>query len=508
MNKGIGTDIINGYNGGLDVFTTEKFCDGIFQDVDVKTIQQWLSNPDMYREKLNKYSIYQYITDGDIFQLYDLIKILPNLEYTINCLKTNKNDTNNTLLCRRVLKNIDHKELTRDILSQTLTEGTLCGLWVGKESNTSKEDPYLVIFDDLEYFFPARRKRGKWTVWCDLSYFDDINENPYKSNLLDDLSPFVTIEDYNNYAKDMNENLRYIELPIERSVCIRTHTLYRNQRFGLPWNVQAIKDIKHKEKLKNLEKIVANKVINAVAVLTLGLKDSETSTYVKLGEQLTKSIFNNVKKGLSANKEGEASVVGLPEFAKLEYPQMKSDALDPKKFEPINSDIGNDTGIARTLTNGQGGNFATGNLNLDIVYRRISELLEKIESEVYNKLFALILPPRVANDYYLEYKKNTPLKTIDKLKMFKELHAMGYSLRPIIEILGEDFNEYVNNSISEIKDMKLRETIIPPVTSYTMSQKDMVNGNNGGKPVEEGSENPSTIKTKEHDGNNSPKPSV
>lgn len=506
--KGIAKDVVNDNCGGLEVFTTDMFSNGVFKDVDVKTIEKWLNNPDKYREELNKYSVYQYITEGDIFQLYDLIRILPELDYTIKSLKTNKNDTNNTLNCRRVLKSVGHKELTRDILSQTLTEGTLCGLWVGKEMATDKDDPYLLIFDDLEYFFPAVRQRGKWTIWCDLSYFNDMNINPYKMDLLADLNPYITEDDYKKYSATMDENLRYIEFPIERSVCIRTHTLYRNQRFGLPWNTQSIKDIKHKEKLKNLEKIVANKVVNAVAVLTLGIKDSETSTYKKLGEKITKSIFNNVKRGLSNNKEGETSVVGLPEFAKLEYPQVKSDALDPKKYDSINSDIGNDTGIARTLTNGQGGNFATGNLNLDIIYKRISELLEVIENEVYNKLLSLILPKKASNDYYFEYKKNTPLKTLDKLKMFKELHAMGYSLRPIVELLGEDFNEYINNSISEIEDMKLREIIMPPVTSYTMSQKDMVNGDNGGKPMEEGSENPSTIKTKEHDGNNTPKPSV
>ena len=116
--------------------------------------------------------MYQYITEGDIFQLFDLIRVLPNLNYKIETLKPNMRKDNHIIEIRKVLKDINHKELTRDLLSQLVTSGTVVGLWVGRENQKSKDTPYLIIFDDLEYFFPARRINGKWTEWCDLSYFD------------------------------------------------------------------------------------------------------------------------------------------------------------------------------------------------------------------------------------------------------------------------------------------------------------------------------------------------
>lgn len=483
------------------VFNTNRFSAGIIKDVDDKTLQMWLANPKQYREELNKYAVYQYITNGDIFQLFDLIRVLPNLNYKVKTLKINKSNERHTLECRRVLKNINHKELTRDILSQLTSCGTLVGLWVGKENPKSKDIPHLMIFDDLEYFFPGRRINGKWTVWCDLSYFDQAIDEDKKIDLINNMNPYIEYKDYKKF-KDKGDKYRFIEFPIDRSVCLRTHTVRRNQRFGLPWNTQSISDIKHKEKLRNLEKVASNKVMNAVAVLTLGVKDSQDSTYKKLGEKLTKSTFDAVKKGLMSNEDGEASVVGLPEWAKLEYPSQKTDVLNPDKMDSINSDIRNSIGISSVLTNGQGGNYASAKLNLDIIFSRIGELLEIIEMEVYNKLFKLILPSTVSDDYYMEYEKNSPLTNKEKADILSKLHDKGYSLRYLVESVGLDFNEFIDNSIYEIEELKLREKIVPPLSTYTATSDDV--GNN----TSDDNNNENTIKSKEQDGNNNPKPSV
>lgn len=483
------------------VLNTPMYQHGVLRDIDEKTLQKYLSNPESHKRELEKYAMYQYISNGDIFQLFDLTRVLPNLNYKVKTLKTNGRSDKHTLDIRRCLKDINHKELTRDILSQTITAGTLVGIWVGKENTRDKENPYLMIFDDLEYFFPARRKNGKWTVWADLSYFNSVADLDTKIDMLTNLNPYITVEDYENYLK-MGEAYRYIEFPIERSVCIRTHTLKRNQRFGIPWNTQAIYDIKHKEKLRNLEKVASNKVMNAVAVLTLGIDGGE-STYKKLGEKLTRSIFNTVKKGLMENKEGEASVVGLPEFAKLEYPSQKTDLLDPEKMESVTVDINNSTGVSRTLSTGTGGNYASAKLNLDILFDRIGELLEVIESEVYNKLIQIILPSTVNKDYYLEYEKTYPLSNSEKATIYQKLASMGYSLRPLIELLGQDFDEYIENSIYEIETLKLREKVIPPLTSYTITD----NESNNSEDSEE-STNDSTINSKENDGNSLPNADV
>lgn len=487
-------------------FLSDMFQKGIIKDVDEKILQKYMANPELYKKELQKYAMYQYISNGDIFQLFDLIRVLPNLNYRIKTLKINKSNDKYSLECRRAMKEINHKELTRDILSQEISAGTLVGVWVGRESPKSKDYPYAVIFDNLEYFFPGRRKNGKWTVWCDLSYFDlGTVDDSIKKDLIENLSPYITYDDYENY-KNLGEEFRYIEFPVERSICLRTHTLRRNQRFGIPWNTQAIMDIKHKDKLRNLEKVASNKVMNAVAVLTLGLSDvndKNDRTYKKLGEKLTKSVFNSVKEGLMSNEDGEASVVGLPEWAKLDYPSQKTDVLNPDKMESINSDIRNTIGISSTLTNGENGNYASAKLNLDIIFNKIGELLESIESEVYNKLIKIILPQTVRDDYYLEYEKSQPLTNKERADLLKGLHDKGYSLRYLTDLLGIDFNEFIDNSIYEIEDLKLRDIIKPPLNTNNISANDNV----GGRDNDTTDENDNTVKSKEQNGNDNPKPS-
>lgn len=496
---GLGQDAIREDLSAVQSFTLDMFSDGVINDININTIKKWLASPQRYKSELEKYAAFQYISNGDIFQLFDLIRILPKLNYSIKTLKlNNKNDTY-TLACRRAMKEVEHKELTRDILSQTISTGTLCGIWVGRNSKADKETPYPILFNDLNYFFPARRKRGKWTIWCDLDYFNDVDDNDYKEALLDDLNPYITYEMIEDYKK--NPEHRFVEFPIERSICIRTHVLKRNQRFGIPWNTQAIKDIKHQEKLKNLEKVAANKVMNAVTVLTIGNdKNPEQYGWKSIGKVARNSIAKNVQQGLNNNKEGEINAVVLPEFCGLEQQSPQTNVLNPEKFDSINSDIGNATGVARTLTNGQGGNYASGNLNLEIIYNKISELLELIEVEVYNKLFKIILPKSIGRDYYLEYEKGYPLSTSEKAKIFKELHMLGYSLKPLVELLGEDFDDYIENSIFEIEQMELRDKIKPPMSTYTMNEET--------NSSEEQSKNNSTINTEENGGNKQPKPSV
>lgn len=482
------------------VFQTEAFNQGVTRDVSEETLQKWMANPEANKENLQKYAMYQYISNGDIFQLFDLIRVLPNLNYKIKTLKINKSNEKHTLECRRVMKDVNHKELTRDTLSQLIASGTLVGLWVGKENPKDRISPNLLIFDDLEYFFPARRVNGKWTVWGDLSYFDKAIDIEEKVALIENLSPYITVDDYLRY-KEKGEKYRYVEFPQSRSVCLRTHTLKRNQRFGIPWNTQSMFDIKHKDKLRNLEKVASNKVMNAVAVLTLGMEDDKDRSYVSLGTKLTKDVFSSVKTGLMSNKDGEASVVGLPEWAKLEYPSQKTDVLNPDKIESVNSDIKNSTGISSVLTNGQGGNYASAKVNLDTIFSRIGELLEMIESEVYNKLIKIILPSTVNEDYYLEYEKSSPLTNKEKSDILFKLHSLGYSARPLVEMIGIDFNEFIENSKYEIDTLKLRETIMPPLSSYTATGEDV--GANS-KDVE----NESSVQTKETNGNDNPKPST
>lgn len=480
------------------VFCTDAYSSGTIKDVSEEQLQKYMANPERFNEQLRKYSMYKYITDGDIHKLVEYIRILPNLDYKIKTLGTRAKTNKYELVCRKMMRSVEHKQLTRDVLTQLALTGTIVGVIMG-EPNSTTQPLHCHIFDDLEYFFPGRRKNGRWTVWVDMSYFDQVLDLEDKLDLIESLSPFITIDDYKNY-KENGEKFRYIELPQERSICIRANTIKRNARLGIPMVTHAVFGVKHKERLRDLEKNIAGKVIRAVNVLTIGIKDSETSTYKKLGEPLARSVFENVKKGLT-DESNDTPVVGLPEWASLDFKDANTDGLESDKMENITEDISNSIGLPREST------YATMKLYIDIMYDRIGELLENIENEVYNKLIALSLPKSIGSDYYMEYEKEYPLSQGEKIAVLEKLVSMGYAITPLLEMIGLNPTEYINQSMYEIEELKLREKIVPPLTSYTMTEGA---GSSGDSVLssDSGSENSNTETSNGNNANDLPDASV
>lgn len=476
-------------------FVTKMYSDGILTEVSMQQLQQYLANPDNYIKELENIANYYYITSGEVFQLFDLTRVLPTLNHKIVVYDKGKSYEKNLTTCNKLLNKVRHKQLTRDLISQLISVGTLTGIWIG-----DKKKPYLYIFDRVDKAFPAYMLNGEWVIQVDLSWLKEM-ESAEREAFIRNMSPYITKQTYEAYANNQTDSLRYIELPQDRTVCLKTHTLKRNQQFGLNWSLTGLYDLQHKKKLKDLEKSIANKIISAIAVLKIG-SDKNNGEYsnLKLNKDLKKKIHAGVKTALEKNQSQGVTVVSIPDFADIEFPDMKSDALDPKKFDSINSDVTSSFGYSRGLTNGEGGNFASLKINLEIFYKKISVLLEDIETEVYGKLFNLVLPSSVSDEYLMVYDKEPPLTLKEKVDILMKLHSQeGFSLKAVVDHLsGIDFNEYINQSIYEQEVLQLQQKIKPYQSAYTS-----IGDNNSGRPE---SDNPTdnTMKSKTDNGNDTP----
>lgn len=479
-----------------EFYIHNKFAlDGVEDDVAVKELEKWKNSPSTYRTDLESYSMYLYTSNGDYFQRQDLITILPTLEHKIEAIKPSKATKNHIEKCNMVLSKINHKELTRDIISQTINGGTLCGIWIGRE-NDEKEIPYAYIFDDLQYFTPGYRVRGKWNVKCDLSYFDSFNDDE-RSIMFNNLKPYITTSMYLSYRN--NQEKKYVYLPTDRCFVIRTHTCKRNQRFGTSWVTQPISDIQHKTKLKNLEKVGANKIIGSPDTLTIGIHENNvqgTGNNSWIGLKSKKnSIISSVKNALSKVRKSGVGMLVLPEWGTYKAAEQRTDVLKADKIEAVNDDVRTTLGYNDALVGGNSANYGSAKMNLDILYMKIKVLLEMIESEVYNKLFEIMCPSTIT--LTMEYEKGTPLTNKEKSDMLYKLHSFGYSLKPLVEMLGEDFESYIYQSLFEIEEMELRDKIKPPQSSSTLSNE-TGEGTGIGEGEEDGdtSGNENTQKTK------------
>lgn len=482
--------VSNSYSETIDTFiegfVMDLYNKDIIKTVDNVTLQRWFSNPDEYMDKITSLLTYYYIIDGNIFQLYDLIFSLPKLDYNITVLnKDEKSKDDLKIIKYYIEKKLRHKELTRDLIVQLASKGTLLGTWLG-----NKKEPYFYTFDDLQYIYPYGRSKGKMVGVIDLKWLDGKSDKE-KDLIYRNLNPLITKQKYENYLKDSNnDEFRYVALPVEQSLVERIHTLSRNQRLGIPFGTQALFDMQHKQKLKDLEIAIANKIIRAIAVLKFKGKDDND---IKVKPEDKKKVFAGVKKALEKNnKDDGITCIAIPDFASFDMPDIQNTekTLSPDKYDSINNDIHTST-ISPVLSSGTGGNYSSASLNLSMLYKRIGILLEKVEV-IYNQLIDIILGERGEN-YIFSYDTEEPLSKEKKLDTLMKLESQGYSLQSVLKLIGIDSKEYIDDSIYEIEELKLREKIKPPLSTYTLTD-------NGGAPSGDN-------KTQNDDANMQPSPS-
>jgi hypothetical protein len=351
----------------------------------------------------------------------------------------------------------------------------------------------------MKLVFPAYRKNGDWQCVIDMEYFSNMSDN-FRKQQFANLNPFVKEIDYQNYKKDSSK-YKYLELPQDRTFVIRTGTLKRNQGLGTSWVTAGLYDVQHKKTLKDVERSIANKIINAVAVLTVGVngnKDYDQLTNLKLPKVVKQKVHSGVKNALQKNNKDGVTVVTIPDFAKLEFPEIKTDGLG-NTFDSINSDIQSAYGLSGSLLNGNGGNFSTVKVNLDTLYKRIGVMLEDVEQEIYQKLINLILPSNQLDNYYITYDKETPLTLKEKIDILSKLNDKGWSTKHLIDnVAGISWESYLEQTLYETDELKLQEKIKPYQSSYTM------NNDGSGAPSNDNPDNENTVRSKTADGNSNP----
>lgn len=465
------------------------------------TLQNWFSNVDDYLDEIRSLLTYYYIANPDIFQLYSLMTSIPSLDYRIVAYKKNKSYDNDIAALRKVLeKEVDFKNLTRSLIVQLIHEGTIIASILG-----NSKQPYIHIYDDLNYCFPYGKYKGKMRAVIDLQMLDKMKDVERES-MYENLKPLVTKSKFEKWKSETDSikkaEYRYIILKEDTTLVARCNVLYNNQRFGLPYGTQGLMDILHKEKMKNLEQSIADRVMRSINILKFKGIDENGN---KVSDANKAKVFNAVKSALnkSIKTENGLSVIALPDFADMRPAEIGDleKSLNPEKYQSINSDIASST-ISKVLANGEGSSYSSSQLNLDMIYSKLKVILEQIEP-LFDKLITFTLGESKGSNYKFVFDKRPALTKSEILSTLGTLQTQGYSIKYILDELGLDFNDYVNQSRHEIEDLKLRDVIIPQQSTYTTSGDDK-----GGRPETDNVENGNTDTSKTNGSNEVPKPST
>lgn len=461
-------DFVSNY---IEGFVGNLYSDGIVDVIDSETVTEWLSNPDAYWEEIQNFMAYLYYSDGNIYQLYTILRTLPDLNYSISVIDTSlsANEKNlNTI--NTVLRKVKYKELCRDIISQLCVSGTVICTWLG-----DKKNPYLHIFSKNQYVFPKYRVNGEWVAVLDLAWIDAMDEETERPIWFETLKGIISESDYNKYLADSsNDEVRYIELPIETTKVLRVNTLFRDQRIGFPMGTQYIGNYLHKKSFLDLEKTIANKVIKNVAMLTIGNdKLSYNDINKSVRKKVSNGVYNTLKKTISTSS---TPLAVLPEWAKLQFADIDGlDGLNDDKYNELDDDISKDLGIPSPMLTGMDGNSASMKYSFIFLYKRLGEMLEQID-DVFNKMF-FVLFGKKSDNYWMEIDKNIPLDPEKVLSALQGLHAEGFAFKPIVDMLPDvSYQQFVNQSISE-QESGIYDIVKPPLTSYTRTSSDDNEGN-------------------------------
>ena len=468
---------------------SESNGSGAFSTISDDDIDKWLSNPNTYYAEIINLMKYLAISDSNIYQLYQILTSLPTLNYKIHTINVDKKTKDKDInLINNALVKVRYKQLSRELLMQGNVEGSVVVMWLG-----TKNEPYLHIFSNLKYVFPAFRRKGQWIAVCDMSWFDEM-QDAERMYIFEELSPYITQNDYDNYKKNQDE-FQYKELDPKRTCVIRFNTMSRNQRIGIPSGTQVIKDIRHKQVLKELDESISANVIDKIPVLQIGSNEKPNETIPK---KVRRNIGSSVFKVLQGSKnDGKLGLITIPEYCNLTFLESDTDemdGLDEAKYQTVNNDISSGLGISSALLSGSG-NGSVVKYNLETLYRKIASQLDELDI-VFQKFLNLVLGTN-ANNYVFEFEKDTPLSNKEKLDVLTKLHAEGFSVKAIIDMVsGIDFESYVKQSIIE-QESNMYDVIKPPLTSYTATSSDLTDDTSGGREKIEDPDNEETIRTQE-----------
>jgi hypothetical protein len=449
-------------------------------NVKVADLYKWLTNPVAYNKQLRNLALYWYGEKGLVTETLELYKTLPNLNSTLQC--TDIEDKNYDKLNSQI-KNLNYdlskKSVIRDIVFHTALEGTCIGYINNKK--------YIQMLD-LDYYYPARMKNGRWEVDVDLSKFiSNKNQNSTlawkKSN-----NSIGYIENqplevrnawnrYNNIDKSQKGNkLTHIyTLNMENTFVIKVRCK-QNERWGRPVAMGAFTAILHKELLQEAEKAVIDRVINTLLIGRYGEEGKDG--YHPTPEQ-AKLVHNQVKSVLNEKTKDGIKLIGIPYWAEIKDLEVSLDIFDPKKYEEIDNDIAIGLGTSSIITTGES-TYASGKINLEMLYSHIFEIIEKIEEEVFDYQFSLITKDGDCK-FNKIFSRAVLLDIKDKITAINKMVEKGGSIKYLTDELGILFDEYVKQTKYEQQTLDLHSIFVPYANSSQTSGEEIGNPGKGGE---------------------------
>jgi hypothetical protein len=427
--------------------------------------------------------MYWYGLKGAINRTYELYKSLHSLDSALKIENPLKLPIVDDLVkIAKFDKGVNRKSVIRDILFQSVSQGSAIGYIHGTSTNR-----YVQMLD-LDYYVPKGIVNGQWQVEVDLVKFSHVNKNltdeyPYdytfnpkellpKAELL--AQPREVQLAYTNFQTSTKQQDRHYLLSLNRTFVIKIMCT-QSERLGRPAGMPAFSDLLHKEIIRDAEIALIDRIINMILVLKLG--ESGEKGFKPSGE-VRREMARETKKALTSDTLKGLKLIGIPYWAEIEALKTDLSLFDKEKYESIDNDIMVALGVSGIMGGSKENSFAGGQLMASLFMTNIYSILEQIEENLFNYQYNLIVPDSTVT-FKRVFNRTMVLDNKSKIEILNKLVDRGGSIRYLLDAIGIDFDEYITNVEYEKETRKVNDIFEPFETSFTMSKED---GGDGGRP--------------------------
>lgn len=246
-------------------------------------LKNYIKNPMVFNKILRKISREAYNSNGQYANTINRSVSAPTLSHIMITRNKNSKNKKYKTAIDLLMKKINHKKTTRDILRHELIDGMYVGILRDTKTTNKNVIPEQGFIDSLDQLEGLGLEKNLMIQPLDLDYckiigflnnsnvaaFDMMYFDQFKHNgLLHEIKNFPSdfLQAYKNYRKDASK--RWYILDPKKTIALKFGANLM-EAYGRPFGLQAFKDIKFNEDYEDSQHKLVNELASSIYYMIL-----------------------------------------------------------------------------------------------------------------------------------------------------------------------------------------------------------------------------------------------
>jgi hypothetical protein len=468
-------------------------------NISLEEMKDYIRYPMIYNEIIRKVSRMFYHTNGLYANVIDYCTSIPNLDHIT--VSRNKKKTSKIKKDKEkfnlILKMINHKRTSRDILRHLFIDGMYVGILrdtiasnkdlnldtisvLDRIEGLSLDDNFMIQPLDLDYCKIIGYQNNISIAAFDMMYFDQFKHG----GLIHEIKNFPVefIKAYSEYKKDGSK--RWFKLDYRKTIALKARS-DESQAYGLPYGLAAFAKMKIDDDYEASQHKLIEELASSIYYMIL--PEGEKKGSCSLSKTQQDNVIEAFKGAVKVNSTGGGKISTLSLAPGTTIDRLAKDAsllkdtLSDENIKKISTGLGFASSALNAESQG-GASYSNLQVNVHLILSQLFQYVEEIAIEQTR-----VLNHHIGNqpkDYIdVKYLKTSALNQDTMYDRAKELYATGSgSLKMWIATAGFDPDDYLSLMEEEL-DEGIFERFKPHLTSYTSNNETLEGKGKSGAPA-------------------------